>query len=475
MFIINKRLFYTIILAMIGSLILAILGINPIFSIGLGLIFSILYTYIKTIYNDFCIVFFVIAFFFFLMSNEFVIEIFHLQGGLRESTEAANNHYLVVLVLSLVGLLIGYQIIFRKQQTDLRDVSLETTEKTYRYRQVSKILFYLTFLLYLAPVIERIIFVRNYSYYLSYVSYSSNIPVIIVKIGEMCPVFFSVYLATFPSKKECKFPIILYVIYASCYLLTGKRYQTVASYLFIVVYYLIRNKTDEKIGNRWIKGRTIVIILFALPLVCAGLAAYSTIRNGNSLESGTSFGDLIYTLFTSVADSDKVIKYGYILKDKFPSGHFYSLGNVIDYCKYSKLSKVLFGSNITVSQTAEYALYGNGYSYTLSYLYYPVMFLSGHGLGSCYIAELYQDMGYLGVFGGNILLGIIIRNVFTLSKFSVFRNAIIFYMFKLLMLTPRNDYDVILRELCSFSFLCTLAILGIAIGILTRKQVKQGK
>ena len=215
----------------------------------------------------------------------------------------------------------------------------------------------------------------------------------------------------------------------------------------------------EKIGIKWVKGSTIALILLLLPIIGAALAAYSTIRTGNSLESGVSFGDLLYTLFTSVADSDKVIKYGYILKDQVPSGHFYSLGSVIDYFKYGAISKMLFESDITVSQTVEYALQGNGYSYMLSYLYYPSKFLAGHGLGSCYIAELYQDMGYLGVLMGNIVLGIVIRNVFTLSKDSVLKNAVLFYMFKLLMLTPRNDYDVILRELGSVSFLGTLFVL----------------
>lgn len=456
---INRRLVGTLIFSVLGCSALVLIGINPLFSISLGIVFTIIYTYTKTIYYDFCIVFFAITFFFFLMSNEFIMEFFHLEGGSRESTVAANNHYLIVLVISLIGLLIGYQIILNKRKIDLSEILVDDTILKYRYRKVSKSLFYFTFILYLAPVIERVLFVRNFSYYLSYVSYNSNIPTIFIKIGEMCPVFFAVYLATFPSKKECKLPVILYVIYAFCYLLTGRRYQTVASILFIIVYYLIRNKTDEKIGIKWVKGSTIALILLLLPVIGAALAAYSTIRTGNSLESGVSFGDLLYTLFTSVADSDKVIKYGYILKDQVPSGHFYSLGSVIDYFKYGAISKMLFESDITVSQTVEYALQGNGYSYMLSYLYYPSKFLAGHGLGSCYIAELYQDMGYLGVLMGNIVLGIVIRNVFTLSKDSVLKNAVLFYMFKLLMLTPRNDYDVILRELGSVSFLGTLFVL----------------
>ena len=128
-------------------------------------------------------------------------------------------------------------------------------------------------------------------------------------------------------------------------------------------------------------------------------------------------------------------------------------------------SKLLFPSEVSVSQTAAYAMQGNGYSYTLSYLYYPERFLVGHGLGSCYIAELYQDMGYFGVFLGNVILGMAIRNVFTLSKNSVLKNAVVFYMFKLLMLTPRNDYDVILRELGSVSFLGSLVILNVVVQI----------
>ena len=392
---------------------------------------------------------------------------------MRESTAAADRHYLLVLVISLTGLILGYQLCVIGKVTDLSEIKRNEMGNTIPYKKASKMLFYITIPFYLAPVIERAIFVRAFSYYESYISYTSSIPTVLIKVGEMCPIFFSIFLATFPDKKECRLPFLLYIVYAICYLFTGKRYQTVASILFVLIYFLIRNQTDRKQEIKWIKKRTMVLLIFCLPIIGAALAAYSTIRTGNSLIEGTTFGDLLYSLFTSVADSDKVIKYGFIFKEQFPDGHFYTLGNVIDYFRYGTISRMLTGITTTISQTVDYAMNGNGYAYTLSYLYYPEKFLAGHGLGSCYIAQLYHDMGYFGVFLGNWILGLIIRNVFTLSKCSVMKNAVVFYMFKLLMLTPRNEYDVILRELCSFSFIITILAFWFVVGVLYRKTYEK--
>lgn len=451
---IRKRSVTLFLIIFMISIIAIAFGINTLFAFSMGLVILICLVYSKSIYNNFSIVFFLMTFFFFLMSSEFVKEVLGANVS-RDTTEASELHYQIAILLSLIGIFIGYQIKLKANKGNNFNIDIIDNDEKKITRSVSKIIFYVTFIFYLAPVIERILFVKNNSYYLSYVAYSSSIPYIFIKIGEMCPITFSIFLATFPSKKECRMPIILYLIYSITYLFTGKRYLTVSTLIFFVTYFLIRNKTDEKQSVKWISKKLIILLIVLLPFTGAALAAYSTIRTGAKLPSGTSIKSLLYTLFTSVADSNRVIKYGYMFKNQFPSGHIYSFGNIIDYFKYGTISRLITGSNITVSQTAEYALNGNGYAYVLSYLYYPDKYLSGHGLGSCYIAALYQDAGYLGIIIGNLVLGFSLRNLFNVTSNSIWKNAIVFYVYRNLLLTPRNDFDIVFRDILSFGFLFT--------------------
>lgn len=446
----------------ISILLSVLLDKSIILSISFGIAISMLISYSKNIYENFSVVFFTFTFMFFVLGSEIPNIIFNL-SSFRNLGEDVDLHYHISIFLSLIGLLIGYQIkrITRSDKFNIEKITKDETVISIRY--VAKKIFYFTFWLYILPVLERSLYVRSFSYYESYISYQTAIPYIFIFIGNLCPIAFSLYLATFPEKNDCRKPIIMYMIYAVLYLFTGKRYLMVSSILFLITYLLIRNKTDFTSGIVWIKKRTILFFISLLPLLGIALAAYSTIRVGADLDSNTTIYSLIVTLFTSVADTDKVIKYGYILQDFFPEGHVYSIGNIIDYFKFGTIAKVLFDNTVIVSQTVEYAMEGNNFSYTLSYLYYPTMYLSGHGLGSCYIAELYQDAGYLGILLGNILIGILLRNLFVINNVSVWRNAFVIYTYRLLLLVPRSSFDVIFREVFAISYILSVFIIFILI------------
>ena len=49
------------------------------------------------------------------------------------------------------------------------------------------------------------------------------------------------------------------------------------------------------------------------------------------------------------------------------------------------------------------------------------MYLSGRGVGTSYIAELYADFGVIGVIVGGLCFGIILKNISTID----FKNPII--------------------------------------------------
>lgn len=460
---INKKLIKYLPLSIILSIIFSFLfDIKFLFSISLVLAIMSIVIYSQKLYDNFSIVFFMFTFMFFVMGSELPSIIFNI-NIVRDASEDANIHYYNSIFISLLGLILGYQIKKLDKKSKFDITKLKKNSFTISTQIISKKIFYISFFFYVLPVLERIYFVREFSYYESYVSYQTAIPYAITFIGNICPIAFSLYLATFPEKKDCKWPLILYTLYSCLYLLTGKRYLMVSSVLFIVTYLIIRNKTDMGKGVVWITRKTILVLLMSMPVCGVLLAAYSTLRTGVDLDSNVTFKSLLIVLFANVADTDKVIKYGYMLRDIIPENHIYCIGNMIDYFQFSNLSKIFFGNEVLVSQTAEYALQGNNFSYMLSYLYYPSKFLSGHGLGSCYIAELYQDFGYMGIFLGNLVVGIMLRNIFIINNTSIWRNCLVIYTYRLLLLTPRNSFDVIFREIFAISFLISIFFIYILV------------
>lgn len=450
-----------------------IIGVNILYALSLSLVLFTIMVYFGTIGKDFSIVFFLISQFFFLMGCEFTEKYFGIKL-IRDSSMQANEHYQIAIFLSLVSLIIGYRIKLSKKTNVFENISIDENSEKKSVRSVSKNIFYLTFFFYLMPLVEKIIFLQDNSYYDSYVDYYSRLPSIIFYIGNICPVAFSVFIATFPTKKESKLVFIMFTIYSILYLFTGKRFMTISSLILILTYFLIRNETDKKSGIVWISKKSIAVVIFLIPILAIMLSAISIIRVGAKIDSSTTSGKLIYNLMTSVGDADKVIKYGYDYKDKIPQGHIYSLGNIIDYVRTSKLFEIITGEDLKVGQTADYAMNGNNFAYTLSYLVYPNKYLTGHGLGSCYIAELYQDVGYIGVIIGSFLLGIFLSNLFSITSNSIWKNAIIFYAYKWIMLAPRGSYDVAFREILSISFLTYIVFIFLVAKTKKRNMKKVG-
>ena len=69
-------------------------------------------------------------------------------------------------------------------------------------REASKWIFYGTYLFDLYSIIEIIFYVLRHGYAAFYTGFTTNVPYIIGKIGDMSPIAFWVYLSTMPEKKE---------------------------------------------------------------------------------------------------------------------------------------------------------------------------------------------------------------------------------------------------------------------------------
>jgi len=124
---------------------------------------------------------FLVTFFVFLLGGQVVYEYFgyrlpHYCGDLYY------RHMNIALIISLVTLQIGYMLgerLIKKRNRNILNIEVVSNER-YLYlnykviRNVSKVIFYVASIPWIALMVEKAIFVQNTSYYELYTSYVSS-------------------------------------------------------------------------------------------------------------------------------------------------------------------------------------------------------------------------------------------------------------------------------------------------------------
>ena len=177
------------------------------------------------------------------------------------------------------------------------------------------------------------------------------------------------------------------------------------------------------------------------------LNIYGYIRFGEQYENTGGFLTSILDIFTSQGVSISVIGYEKMYENVIPENKLYSFGTIIDFLKYNPISSVLFDFVEYTGQNAERALNGNYMAHIISYLVLPSNYSLGRGLGSSYIAELYHDFGYIGVFLGNIIYGIVIKVCSSFNKYQIWIRYVCLVMINAILLAPRSTADGFLSSL----------------------------
>lgn len=382
-------------------------------------------------------IFFLVSLFIFLISGDLAEAFFDKRYYLQFS-DAAVKHSHFAIFLSLIFVFIGYSV---KKVPEKKTVVLNESQQIYiaSIRYSAKIVYYVTWLILAFNKVDEILFVTRYGYVSYYTSYSPLLPNIIAQLADFAPIALCVFLATFPVKKECKLPIVLYFIFAVMSLLMGQRGGLIYNVVFLLAYIFYRNKRDKNVCV-WITKRAIVLLCVSVPFLLVGLFLYEFVRNDMAVEY-TSFGDTLVEFFVNIGSSSKVIKYGYEYQDAINEFKFYSLGDTLNYFKYSELFHFFDSDPIPASHTAEFALGGHSFSSFLTYVTTKESFLDGHGLGSSYVAVLFADFGYLGVAAGSFVYGILFKSISSLSEANWLTSAIKLYCFLYLVYAPRSSYD----------------------------------
>lgn len=403
---------------------------------------------------------FLLSFFVFLLGKN-ILEQLGLHTIEMDFSSDINRHADISLLLSLSFLFLGYIFssrvgrIFKNKKEVLYNQG-----DSILVRDISKKIFYGTFLVNLLKVVDIVLFVMRNGYIAYYLRYTSSLPYLVGKIGDMAVIAFWGYLATMPSKNEAKRPILLYFIYLMITLGTGKRFPLVAGLLTIFVYYVARNRINSE--EEWFGKKQLRLCLIVAPVLVVILFFSSFIREGNSVSSDmikNALTDFIYNQGASL----NLLKRAKMYADKLPQGKIYSIGSTLDLLQANFFSRMLGIKSYTLGNTVERATQGNSFAHAMSYIVMGNAYLNGRGTGSCYIAEAYHDFGYIGVIVINIIYGVILQRMFDLKNKGPLRCAIVLIMFNALLLAPRGSADAFFAELFDpTTWITLIGIFGLA-------------
>lgn len=436
--------------------------------ITLILWFILLYVGLIDMDNKAPFIAFLVSFFTFLIGRE-ALERFELHEETllfsNELTATAENIVLLALCFLAIGYFIPVPRVVNKSYKESYAVVDNSNDSRFfseyynAVRTISKYVFYLTFVFKFFDTLDAVRHVFINGYYSLYTTYTSSLPYIIVKLGDMSTIALWVFLSTMPSKKDVRLPIGIYVFSLVVSLGTGGRFNFVSGILTLFVYMLVRNKVNNA-GEKWFGNKEIIFVVISAPILIVCLYLINIIRFGNEVGSFNIF-DSIFEFFYSQGVSINVIKRSMYYADRLPANKIYTIGATITWLKGNLISR-LFGITVYRGNTIDHAMYGYSLAHSLSYIVLGKRYLMGAGLGSCYLAEAFHDFGYIGVIITSFIYGVMLRRMFNFSRRGVWGTTISFLMLSALLHASKGTFDSFFTDILDMTTWGTILIIYLA-------------
>lgn len=392
----------------------------------------------ESIKDNVVMLFFLVAFFVFLLGREFMYDIFS-DPRAYAFLDGTNSQTFIITSISLLGVLAGAYVQKKRASKDKDNHALERDIKSYdHYAYAFKIAFYGCYIMSLVAVLYQIAFVKSVGYLASYTSEAggSNLPSVFSYLQAFMPVALSMYLASCPPRRKVYLPVALYEVYAVLTLLTGKRYPFIGISLFILSYFFLRQRREMG----WIKRWYYVAIAIALPILMVFITIYDAIRLGKSVDT-SGIADGLKDFFVSQGGSINVIRRTIYNASQIKDMHFVSFSKLYAGIFENSISRALFGTVSYSGNSYAHAMYGHSLEHRLSYIAFGNDYLAGRGVGSSYIAELYHDFSYIGVFVGSFIYGVIIEKINKIEFKAPFLSGLALSFVYYLYLSPRGNFD----------------------------------
>lgn len=413
---------------------------------------------------------YLVSFFTFLLGKMLVLT---LSGGTWWSVFEYKASIIVVLsiYLALLCLPIGvrisekYRIGFgknrHKENNDYNTGSIRTNNsRVMSIRRITYRLFWITIAATGYNVLHRVFFVLRNSYVEAYLSYG-GVNIIISRLADVNKIAFFLYLATMPEKEQAKQPILIWLILNGISILSGGRSTIVITFLVLIYYLIYRNNnlgTDE---SPWLTKRMKRVLIIGAPIAVVFLSAWNYLRNGTKIEMG--YFDLILNFLENQGGSYKHIAYAYTYSDRFPQ-RWYTFGPVINFLRGNIFVSRIIGFRMPSQNTVAMATTGYSFGQAVSYIHEPWNYLAGFGMGSCYLAELYFDFGFIGIALFNIILGMVFSRMSRVYNSNVYGIFFMLLILDSILNLPRNACLAWFTSLTSITLWITLAFITLLIG-----------
>lgn len=406
----------------------------------------IVYVFAKGVNKHFLLFGFLFCFFVFLMGQKFFIV---LRGGEYDrfltfkALTLDGKEYLTfvnLLYFSLISCFVGYFSTKRRSKAKKVRTAVAKKPDLKKMLRLLRVAYIVTFICTLVMQVTIILAKRDLSYTDGYLVNVNVNPVI--KIGNY--LFLGVaflYLACKPSKKEMLCVLISFMlVQGGVQLFIGRRALLAQVLLFIMWYCICYFKLDEK---KFALKHFILLVAFALAVIVL-FYIVEVLRGGQSVNEVSLFG-AIEKFFISTGGSDSTIANVIRYQDKFPqSGIVYLFSPIRDALFDNIITRKIFSfitgySGEAVAQGLEYLTRHNTFSHWLSYIVNPDLYLSGYGMGSSYISELYFAFGIIGIIVFGFVLGFVIKkcgNVFSSANGIYVKAFVMFFVYNLFIL-PR--------------------------------------
>ena len=432
----------------IFTLISIINDVNPLIYI---LIFSFVYITLRIAfsYRDIVFLFFLFSFFTFLLGREVIFEYFHVERYYLFNREINDQTYLLIL-LSLWTIYIIYALLNRRNVT-LKQINSSDHKKNSIVANTCKIVFYVCYIpliIYTYYLINR---TQQYGYVQSYVSANfgqSTIITLMSIAGDIGLLAMFIYLASFPSNRATFSVLALYVFYSIFTVFTGRRAEFICNIFTVLVYLDIRSKKMHGVG--WFTKKRIITFILCVPILLSGLYQYDSIRSNREQRDHSLISSAV-SFFDQQGGSINVIKWSLLYKDELPEGKVYSFSSCDSNIKGNIVVRKLFNTKAYYGNSVEHALKGSSLADAISFLVFKNVYLRGRGVGSCYIAENYHDLGYLGVLLGSVFYGVLLYYYKKDESTNLIIRGITFLTLNAFFITPRMSFDYPVGVLFSYS------------------------
>ena len=321
-----------------------------------------------------------------------------------------------------------------------KSLSLSRSKKVFNYnvssvRLFSLIGFLVTVIFSYIEVFQKVIFVSQNGYVNYYLEYTADIPYVFLILSSLSSTFFYIYLGTFPNKRKLILPTLLYLGIGVLSLFFGQRNHIILRIIIVIVYYILRIRLNGY--QIKLKIKYILIFVLAFPLLVTFLNFWGTYRFDleynyeNIIDSNLDF-------LSSIGSSVNIIEYGITYKDSLNDNVKYSLGEIEIFLRNNTLSRLIGIKAIpNEPNTIETALSGRSFSSSLMYYQNRTGYLSGYGIGSSYIAEVFNDFSYIGIFLATFIYSWLLVTIFKIKNMGYLKIAIalsfsyyIFYAFR---------------------------------------------